>query len=300
MRIVDDFADASAFEVLAPAKRTAPFVFNAPHSGTTYPKDLLRRTKLDRMTLRRSEDTFVDELFDGVVDLGAPLMRAHFPRAYVDLNREAGELDPAMFDGPLTTEGLVDTPRVAGGLGVIAKIVGERQEIYARPLPAAEAERRIETYYRPYHAALSAEIEATIAAFGTCVLMDCHSMPSGAVRAVEEKLSAKPDIILGDRFGTSCSPHLTDEFARLLRQRGFVVGRNRPYAGGFITESYGRPPLVHAIQIEINRALYMDEQRYTRAPGFATLRAELLGVCGRLVEWFDTIHLDPPWAIAAE
>ncbi|WP_108662469.1 N-formylglutamate amidohydrolase [Acuticoccus kandeliae] len=300
MKIVEDFTGTPPFDVLAPEHRTAPFVFNAPHSGTTYPKDLLHRTKLDRLTLRRSEDTFVDELFTGVVDLGAPLMRANFPRAYVDLNREEAELDPTMFDGPLARDGLIDSPRVAGGLGVIARIVGERQEIYADPLPAAEAEHRLAAFYRPYHATLTRQIEETVARFGTCVLVDCHSMPSGAVRAVEDKFAAKPDLILGDRFGTSCSPHLSNELTRLLRKRGFVVGRNRPYAGGFITEAYGRPPVVHAIQLEINRALYMDEASYMRTRGFDTLRAELLAVCGQLITWFNAIHLDPPWAVAAE
>ncbi|MBJ3776894.1 N-formylglutamate amidohydrolase [Acuticoccus mangrovi] len=300
MRIVDDFSEGPAFEILEPTAPAVPFVFNAPHSGTTYPRDLLQRTKLDRLTLRRSEDTFVDELFDGVVRKGAPLMRAHFPRVYLDLNREDNELDPAMFSGPLKAPVNADSARVAGGLGVIARIVGERQDIYASLLPPAEAERRLDTYYRPYHRALASRIDATVNAFGTCVLVDCHSMPSGAVKFLDEKATARPDIILGDRFGTSCSPLLTDELSRLLRRRGFVVGRNRPYAGGFITEKYGTPPRVHAIQMEINRALYMNEATFARSDGFIDLQEALDEVCAELIQWFAAVHLDTGWSMAAE
>jgi N-formylglutamate amidohydrolase len=299
MRIVDAFGEVPPFEVL-PADGDAPFVFNAPHSGTTYTREFVRLTRLDRHSLRRSEDTFVDELFAGVTRLGAPLMRANFPRVFVDLNREANEIDPEMFDGPLEVPVAADSARVAGGLGVIARIVGERQEIYGCPLPAGEARERLERYYHPYHHTLGELVEERVAAFGTCVLVDCHSMPSGAVRAVEDGAGGKPDIVIGDRFGTSCSPHLADELCRLLRRQGFVVGRNRPYAGGYITERYGAPPRVHAVQIEINRALYMDEGAYRIAPGFAALRDDILCVAARLIDWFTTLHCGARWSMAAE
>ena len=299
MEIVDSFADMRTFDALEPAASPVPFVFSAPHSGTTYPRDLLRCTKLDWLTLRRSEDTFVDELFGGVVDHGSPLIRARFPRVYLDLNREETELDPAMFDGPLDVPVNADSPRVAGGLGVIAKIVGERQEIYGAPLPASEAAYRIERFWQPYHTALAERIAHSVATFGTCVLVDCHSMPSGAVKA-DERTGPRSDIIIGDRFGTSCSPQLSDELARLLRRRGFVVGRNRPYAGGFITERYGHPPSVHAVQLEINRALYMNEAAFTRLPGFAGLQRQLGEVCGELIDWFVDVHMGAPWTLAAE
>lgn len=300
MRLVDDYSEIPPFEILAPARRTSPFVFNAPHSGNAYPRSLIRRSRLDRHTIRRSEDTFVDSLFAGVLELGAPMLKANFPRVYLDLNRAANELDPEMFDAPLCVPVAPDSPRVAGGLGVIARIVGERQEIYGGPLPAAEAEHRLSTLYDPYHRALEDLIESTVDDFGACVLVDCHSMPSGAVRAMGEGAGPKPDVILGDRFGTSCAPELTDALAAALREAGFVVGRNRPYAGGYITEHYGRPPLVHAVQLEINRALYMDEAYYTRAKAFGRIQDQMTAVCETVMDAFRRGDEATDWPLAAE
>ncbi|MEM8663930.1 MAG: N-formylglutamate amidohydrolase [Pseudomonadota bacterium] len=300
MRLVDDYSKVPAFQTIAPSLQRVPFVFNAPHSGTAYRRDLLKQARLDRQTIRRSEDTFVDELFAGVHELGAPLLRANFPRVYVDVNRAEDELDPDMFDGPVELPVAGDSPRVAGGLGVIAKIVGERQEIYPALLPATEAAFRIKSFYRPYHRRLADLVETTIDAFGTCVLVDCHSMPSGAVRALGAGAGARPDIILGDRFGTSCTPDLTEGFAFHLRDAGFVVGRNRPYAGGFITEHYGRPPVVHTLQLEINRALYMDEASYTKRRGFNRLQDGMTSICEAVMSAFAAQHLEGRWPLAAE
>lgn len=299
MEIVDGFAEGATFELREPTVPPVPFVFSVPHSGTAYPRELLQRTRLDRLTLRRSEDTFVDALFSGVVRHGAPLLRARFPRVYVDLNRDPGEIDPAMFDAPPELPINADSARVTSGLGVIARIVGEGQDIYDAALPAAEAAYRLARFYRPYHDALDARIAKLAAAFGSAVLVDCHSMPSGAVRP-EAPGAPRADVIIGDRYGTSCSPRLAEEFARLLRRNGFVVGRNRPYAGGFITERHGRPPTVHAIQIEINRALYMDEATYTVAPGFDALSGALEEVCSQIIDWFVQEHSPQGWAQAAE
>lgn len=299
MEIVDDFDDGTTFDLLEPTAPTVPFVFSAPHSGTTYPRSLLSRSRLDRLTLRRSEDTFVDELFDGVTSLGAPLIRANFPRVFLDLNREATELDPTMFDEPPALPTHSDSPRVASGLGVIARIVGEGQEIYARPLPAAEADDRLSRFYHPYHAALSDRVNRMVERFGAGVLVDCHSMPSGAVRH-DVGDTNRVDIVLGDRYGTSCSGMLSEEFARLLRGCGFTVGRNRPYAGGYITERYGHPPTVHAIQIEINRALYMNESTFERNAGFDTLRLSLMQAAGQLIRWFVSHDAGVDWQQAAE
>lgn len=299
MEIVDDFTDGTTFELVEPTVPPVPVLFSAPHSGTTYPRTLLARTRLDRLTLRRSEDTFVDELFDFAADLGAPLLRARFPRAFLDLNRAEDEIDPAMFDAPLALPFNSDSPRVASGLGVIARIVGEGQDIYAGALPAAEAGNRLRRFYRPYHDALADQLGRLTDAFGAAALIDCHSMPSGAVR---QSLPDGPraDIILGDRYGTSCSAALAEEFARLLRSRGFAVGRNRPYAGGYITERYGRPPHIHAIQIELNRALYMNENTFERAAGFDSLSRALRGACEDLIAWFIAHRDDLDWQIAAE
>jgi N-formylglutamate amidohydrolase len=261
------------FEILEPAKRSSPAVFNSPHSGRIYPPDFLIATRLDLATLRRSEDSFVDELFLGVTKRGHPLMRAHFPRCYVDVNREPYELDPRMFDGRLPSFANTRSMRVAGGLGTVARVVGDAQEIYGQRLSVDEALRRIETLYKPYHRALRRLITRVHRDLGAAVLIDCHSMPS-TTTAKEERPRA--DIVLGDRYGTSCAPAVSETIEETLRALGYSVSRNKPYAGGFITEHYGNPAAgLHSLQLELNRALYMDERRYERSASFAQLRTDL-------------------------
>ena len=261
------------FEILEPAKRSSPAVFNSPHSGRIYPHDFLIATRLDLATLRRSEDSFVDELFLGVTKRGHPLMRAHFPRCYVDVNREPYELDPRMFDGRLPSFANTRSMRVAGGLGTVARVVGDAQEIYGQRLSVDEALRRIETLYKPYHRALRRLITRVHRDLGAAVLIDCHSMPS-TTTAKEERPRA--DIVLGDRYGTSCAPAVSETIEETLRALGYSVSRNKPYAGGFITEHYGNPAAgLHSLQLELNRALYMDERRYERSASFAQLRTDL-------------------------
>jgi N-formylglutamate amidohydrolase len=261
------------FEILEPVEWRGPAVFNSPHSGSVYPHAFLATTRLDIATLRRSEDSFVDELVAGVVGRGYPLMRAHFPRCYVDVNREPYELDPRMFDGRLPSFANTRSMRVAGGLGTVARVVGESQEIYGQRIPVEDAIRRIEGLYKPYHRALRRLFARQHREFGAAVLIDCHSMPSTA-GAKDERPRA--DIVLGDRYGTSCVPAIAETVEALLRGRGYVVSRNKPYAGGFITEHYGNPAVgLHAIQLELNRALYMDERRYERAASFQSVAADL-------------------------
>jgi N-formylglutamate amidohydrolase len=261
------------FEILEPVEWRGPAVFNSPHSGSVYPHAFLTTTRLDIATLRRSEDSFVDELVAGVVGRGYPMMRAHFPRCYVDVNREPYELDPRMFDGRLPSFANTRSMRVAGGLGTVARVVGESQEIYGQRIPVEDAIRRIEGLYKPYHRALRRLFARQHRDFGAAVLIDCHSMPSTA-GAKDERPRA--DIVLGDRYGTSCVPAIPETIEALLRGRGYVVSRNKPYAGGFITEHYGNPAVgLHAIQLELNRALYMDERRYERAASFQSVAADL-------------------------
>ena len=261
------------FEILEPGEWRGPVVFNSPHSGSVYPNAFLTATRLDMPTLRRSEDSFVDELIAGVVRRGYPLMRAHFPRCYVDVNREPYELDPRMFDGRLPSFANTRSMRVAGGLGTVARVVGDAQEIYGARIPVDDAIRRIEGLYKPYHRALRRLFTRLHRAFGAAVLIDCHSMPSTA-GAKDERPRA--DIVLGDRYGTSCVPAVVETIEATLRGRGYVVSRNKPYAGGFITEHYGNPAAgLHAIQLELNRALYMDERRYERGVSFARVAADL-------------------------
>lgn len=261
------------FEVVAPATQTLPLVFNSPHSGRLYPAAFLASSRLDPRAIRRSEDSYVDELFDPAPAIGAPLLCAHFPRAWLDVNREPYELDPKMFDGNLPTYANVRSVRVAGGLGTIARIVSETEEIYARPLNVEEGLSRIELAYKPYHRTLRTLLSHTRSTFGVAVLVDCHSMPS-TVRGGSGRL--RPDIVLGDRYGTSCAGEVVDTAAECLGRLGYSVSRNKPYAGGFITEHYGHPGRgVHSLQIEVNRCLYMNEESLERTPGFERLRSDL-------------------------
>ncbi|MFC5066894.1 N-formylglutamate amidohydrolase [Flaviflagellibacter deserti] len=273
MPLLIDTLSEPAFEIVEPGRTVAPVIFNSPHSGARYPASFLASTRLDPLSLRRSEDAFVDELFLSAVNSGAPLMRAHFPRAFLDVNREPYELDPRMFEGRLPPNANTRSLRVAGGLGTIARIVGDAQEIYDRRLPVEEAIQRIETLYKPYHQMLGRLLARTHARFGSVILVDCHSMPSlGASK--EERNRA--DIVLGDRYGTSCASAVLDMAEVCLRGLGFSVARNRPYAGGYITEHYGAPAAgAHTLQVEINRGLYMDEKRHEKTAGFSVLSEQL-------------------------
>ncbi|MEQ9143410.1 MAG: N-formylglutamate amidohydrolase [Parvibaculaceae bacterium] len=264
------------FETLAPRKQTLPFVLNSPHSGRVYPKRFLESSSLDALTLRRSEDSFVDEIFAGAVELGAPLLRAHFPRAYLDVNREPYELDPSMFADPLPPHVNTRSLRVAGGLGTIARVVAESTEIYRGRLPYSEAEGRIRHIYMPFHQTLRELLEKTYRQFGEALLIDCHSMPSTAGPFDEDIGTDRPDIVLGDRYGTACAPALVDMAEEILRAMGYTVSRNNPYAGGFNTEHYGAPARgLHALQIEINRALYMNERKVQRLSGITRLSKDM-------------------------
>ena len=274
------------FEIVAPDRQRLPFVFNSPHSGRCYAPEFLAASRLSEQAIRRSEDSFVDELFAPVVSRGAPLLKANFPRAWLDVNREPYELDPTMFSGRLPTFANVRSVRVAGGLGTIARIVSESEEIYAGPLCVEEALGRIERVYKPYHAALAGLLAATRSAFGIAVLIDCHSMPS-TVRGTAGRL--RPDVVIGDRYGTSCAPGLAELASEILTSCGYSVCRNKPYAGGYITEHYGRPGHgFHALQIEVNRALYLDEQRLEKNDGFDRLREDLTGFVDALAGAFDS------------
>lgn len=284
------------FEVIEPTVPQGPVLFNSPHSGSTYPRAFLANSRLDMATLRRSEDTFVDDLFAGVVAQGYPLMRAHFPRCYVDVNREPYELDPRMFEGRLPSFANTRSMRVAGGLGTVARVVGDAQEIYDRRIPVDDALARIESLYKPYHRALRRLFTALHRDFDAAVLVDCHSMPSNA--GIREE-RARPEFVIGDRYGTACVDVVADVTEQTLRELGYTVSRNKPYAGGFITEHYGNPAAgLHAIQLEVNRALYMDERRYVRSSGFARVAADMQTLARRIGE----IPLDAlrPYRAAAE
>ena len=262
-----DTLRAEPVRVVRPPRQIVPFVFASPHSGRLYPASFVARSRLNPVCLRRSEDAFVDELFAAVVTWGAPLVLARFPRAYLDVNRAPGELDAAMFDGALPFAVDRSSPRVHAGLGIIPRVVREGVEIYREKLTPREAEDRIQRFYRPYHAQLERLLTETRARFGVAILVDCHSMPSAA---------AAPDVVLGDRLGLAAAPQITYAAECAFEAQGFRVARNAPYAGGHTTQLYGRPNAgAHALQIEINRALYLDEERVERNPSFDDMRRRI-------------------------
>ncbi|MEX2650633.1 MAG: N-formylglutamate amidohydrolase [Alphaproteobacteria bacterium] len=282
------------FRLARPARPPTPLIVCSPHSGQHYPAAFRAGARLDLTALRRAEDAFVDELFADAPDLGAPLLAATHARSYLDVNREPYELDPAMFEDTLPGFVNVASPRVRSGFGTIPSQVAGAGAIYAGKLTFAEAEQRLARIYRPYHETLGGLIAEAKARYGFAVVLDCHSMPSSGIVLGDRRPGPLPDAVLGDRFGNSCEALIVEAAERSLRRAGYHVRRNDPYAGGFTTEFYGRPASgVHTLQIELNRALYMDETRHAKRDGFEPLRADM----GRLVTVLGDLALP---ALAAE
>jgi N-formylglutamate amidohydrolase len=269
------------FRLLVPERPFAPVIFTSAHSGRVYSADLMSGVRLCALSLRRSEDCFVDELFRAAPACGAPLLAANFPRAFCDANREAWELDQSMFADRLPDWVNTTSSRVSAGLGTIAKVVASGEAIYAAKLPFAEAERRIRAYWRPFHNALARLIKDMKSRFGYCLVIDCHSMPSSGIN---KRGSARTlDFVLGDLHGSACASCVTRAAETLLSSKGYLVRRNDPYAGGFITRHYGRPgDDVHVLQIEIARALYMDETRIERLPEFLFVERQIADLVAAL------------------
>jgi N-formylglutamate amidohydrolase len=297
MALVPDDAAAAALEtdsrsapkpswsVLAPTEQSCPLVLASPHSGQDYPPKFVAESKLDPLALRRSEDAFVDQIFSAAPRYGVPLLRAHFPRVYLDPNREPFELDPGMFRDPLPDYVNATSPRVAAGLGTVARVVTSGEEIYATKLRFQEVRQRIETHYFPYHQALKNLVDTTHDRFGGCLLVDCHSMPSVGGPMDSDSGIRRVDMVLGDRFGTSCAPAIVDAAERALSAMGYSVRRNLPYAGGYTTRHYGRPREgIHSLQIEVNRVLYMDEDAVTPTDGLALLAQHMSKVIDALTK----------------
>lgn len=277
---LDAPVETAPFLIHRPARQTMPIVFASPHSGRDYPPRLVAEARLAPLALRRSEDSFVDELFAAAPTHGAPLITATFPRVWCDVNREPWELDPGMFDGPLPPWVNTSSPRVGAGLGTIARIVATGETVYRRRLSFSEAEERIRRCWEPYHAALAQLLAETRARFGFCLLIDCHSMP-----AHPAQIANPPDFVLGDAHGTACAPRATRLVEEVLLGLGYRVRRNDPYAGGYVTRHYGRPrDAVHALQIEIARSLYMDEARIERSAGLLPLTRDLTVLIGHLMK----------------
>lgn len=261
------------FEVYGPAVQRVPFVLNSPHSGRNYTDAFMSNVQLSDFDIRKSEDFLVDELFGSGVAIGLPMLVANFPRAFLDVNREPYELDPKMFDGQLPDYVNTQSVRVSTGLGTIAKIVADREEIYHTTISVEDALERIENIYKPYHSCLRTLLAQTHVRFGYAVLIDCHSMPSAHHGSPYER---RPDFVIGNRFGSSCAEELTCCLRDNLKALGYKVALNKPYAGGFITQHYGRPDNgLHAVQIEINRELYMDESSMQKSGNFEKLAEDI-------------------------
>ena len=258
------------YHILRPIRQTTAVIFASPHSGRDYTPAFTAQTALDAHSLRSSEDAYVDQLFADAPLFGAPLMAALVPRAFIDLNRAPDELDPAVIEGIARAP---HNPRVSSGLGVIPRVVAGGRLIYRGKLTLPEVEGRIANYWHPYHRALRDLIEQTHAQFGEAILIDCHSMPHEAIDGHSRPGSTKPDVVLGDRFGAAAGREVMDRVESAFATAGFRVARNAPFAGAFIAQSYGRPTgRRHVVQIEIDRALYLDEARIELLPDFAQFR----------------------------
>lgn len=270
------------FTALWPLEQRAPCVISSPHSGSYYPPDLMQETRLDLLTLRQSEDFRVDSLCAAAPQIGLPLIAATYARAYVDCNRDAWELDPEMFCDSLPAYVNTSSPGVLTGFGTIPRQVTPTDAIYSQRLAFEEARRRVETVHRPYHEALQHALERTKRLFGRAFLIDVHSMPSLPL----QQRQPSPDFVLGDQHGQTAPPELVDEIEGFLIDLGFTVARNTPYAGGYITQHYSRKSEgLYSLQIEIDRALYMNQKKLREGPGFAATRQVVTSLLDHIAAW---------------
>lgn len=270
------------YRLRRPKKRTSCVVFASPHSGRKYPTEMVERSVLSPETLRSSEDAYVDQLFENSVSHGAAFLNAIYPRAWVDLNRQTDELDPALIE---TVANRTLNARVLSGLGVIPRVVANGRAIYSGKLTRAEADQRIAEVWQPYHAELNALLQETKAEFGQALLVDCHSMPREALKHVRTASGARPQIVIGDRHGASAHRVFVDGIEAAFRAEGFDVIRNVPFAGAFIAQHYGRPAFnQHCVQIEIDRSLYMDEKTLAPNDAFEDVKQALDRVARGIID----------------
>lgn len=270
-----------AFVLRRPHRQIAAVIFASPHSGANYSKEFLQSSVLDPMALRSSEDAFVDRLFDQAPLLGAPLLSACAPRAFLDLNRGADELDPAVIEH---IQRPAHNPRISSGLGVIPRVVAKGQAIYRGKLARAEVDERLQRFWQPYHAMQAGLMAETRAAFGEAVLIDCHSMPHEAIEMQSRGSQPRPEVVLGDRFGAAAGAEISDLIESAFSGAGLRVARNTPFAGAYIAQAYGRPSRgMHVVQVEIDRALYMDEAQIQPRSDFDDFHRLIAEVQGRIL-----------------
>lgn len=271
----------SAYTLQSGPHVSAPVIFASPHSGTVYPSEMRERLCVPLTDLQRTEDAFVDQLYAAATEQGALLLSANYARGFVDLNRDARELDASMFHDGLPRTAGMPSARVKAGLGCFPRVGASGRDIYAAPMSKRDGTFRLEAVYDRYHQALQAQIDALKQDWSDIVVIDCHSMPSR-----QPGKSSMPDIVLGDRFGSSCSARLTSVVERRCRREGLSVTRNAPYAGGYTTRRYGRPRRgVHVLQIEINRALYMNEMTVEKSAGFDRTRALVTTIIEEIIDF---------------
>lgn len=269
-----------SFDLKIPLERRSSVVFASPHSGRDYSFDFLNQSVLDAQAIRSSEDAFVDLIYAHALDCGAPLLSARAPRAYVDLNRSADELDPAVIEG---LERARHNPRINSGLGVIPRVVASGRAIYSGKLTRSEAQARLDRIWHPYHQCLTELLAETHARFGRAILIDCHSMPHEAIVNLSSAGATLPEVVLGDRFGGSASPVLVEQVEAAFRRAGFRVARNAPFAGAFVTQHYGKPRRnQHALQVELDRSLYMDEKALRLRDDFPSFLKQMQAVIGEI------------------
>ena len=271
-----------AYQISLPETRDTSVVFASPHSGRDYPWSFMRRSVLDERTIRSSEDAFVDQLFEAAPSLGAPLLAARAPRAYLDLNRGAEELDPALIEGVTRSP---HNPRVNSGLGVIPRVVANGRTIYRGKITMKDAQTRIAQFWQPYHSQLQTLLDESLAEFGEAILIDCHSMPHEAIDTITKSGALRADVVLGDRFGAAAHHQVVDQIEAAFSAAGLRVARNAPFAGAYITQHYGRPSRnQHVVQLEIDRALYMNEQMIRPNGNFRNFQKLIAGIMAEITE----------------
>jgi N-formylglutamate amidohydrolase len=275
-----------------PEDPSSPVVLSVPHAGRAYSPALLKASRLPLHKLESLEDRLVDRLVWRAVQAGATALVALAPRAEIDLNRDEREMDPSLVAPPLAAGKLLQSARTRGGLGLVPSRIAGSGAIWFNRIASAELDRRVASIHRPYHAALADLLARARARFGVAILLDCHSMPP--------RLPASPGeagVVLGDRYGTSIAPSYVAAAAAAAQAQGFTTARNHPYAGGHITARHGRPAEnIHALQIEIDRSLYLAPDLRAPGPGFDRTARMLAAVAAALA----ARALEPPHAIAAE
>lgn len=282
--------EGTAFKTLSPDNWTAPLVFDSPHSGSIYPGDF--ETIQPRDLLRQAEDMYIDELFGGVTEAGAPLLSALFPRAYIDANRGLHEFDPAVVDAPWPGP-VEESKKTDLGIGLIWRKCRPNNDLYARKLTVAEAQARIDGYWWPYHKAFQALLGEAQARFGAVWHLNCHSMPELAgVLSNENPKDRRPEVCLGDRHGTTCAPAFTEFVRETLEDLGYQVAVNKPYAGVELVRAYSNPDAGrHSLQIELRRDLYMNEVSFERTNRFPQIAADMQTLAERMAakagEWLQ-------------